>query len=140
MGGRAWGGPGAETEKGPDYPSDRTRPVGGELGIRCLLGIRAPPGSNPPIRLGCPDSTERQHCAWLCWRSVSSAMDADPTMSEDGQPVSPVLDWQQTTDLSSDVNRVRISGNTSFPSSGPTLSVPLTCGNPRPDEAPGARR
>lgn len=41
-------------------------------------------------------------------------MPQNPTMSVDGQPAVPCWTVQQITDLSSDVNRVPISGNTKF--------------------------
>src|SRR5690606_32086390 len=39
---------GGERGERPGHPSDRFRPVGGELGDRCLLDVRAFSGSNPP--------------------------------------------------------------------------------------------
>jgi hypothetical protein len=61
---KADGGEGGEGgEKGPGIPSDRSRPVGNGLALRCLLGARAPPGSNPPPSRGLR-SSPLPRCAW----------------------------------------------------------------------------
>src|ERR1700727_1796246 len=57
------------------------RPVGNELGLRCLLVARAPPGSNPPHW---PDTAHGQSAR--CWTAQKLTVDRHDVNPPDGPP------------------------------------------------------
>jgi len=76
---------------GPDGPSDRIRPAGGELGAPLSTGYPDPSRVQPPAGWA-PRSGGPPGCAWQCARSHSPSRTQAPATPGNGQPVSPVLD------------------------------------------------
>ncbi|SDH59442.1 hypothetical protein SAMN05421505_118124 [Sinosporangium album] len=88
IGGRA----GARREEGPETLRTGSVPSAASAEFRCLLGVRARPGSNPPPGRGAPPR-RIDDTAPGCSGGSHPAACAGSDDVENDRPASPVLDW-----------------------------------------------